>query len=59
MHYTLAQSFTAISTLAAGWLMVRAGAAKKRLVVRKSPRVCPSCGRRRVDGRCRCTDGGS
>ena len=54
MHFTLAQSLTATSTMAAGWLMVRAGVAKRALTIRK-PTRCPSCGRSRKGNGCRCT----
>ena len=53
MHFTLTQSFAAISTGAAAWLMLQAGTAKGLLrleVVR-----CTSCGRQRPRGRrCSC-----
>jgi hypothetical protein len=50
MHATV----TAISTAAAVWLMVRAGAAKGVLRIRVESR-CAACGRRRVHGDCPCT----
>jgi hypothetical protein len=56
MHYTLSQSFGAISTLAAAWLMVKAGVAKRGLVV-KAPKRCAACGRRRDRRACRCGNG--
>jgi hypothetical protein len=56
MHYTLSQSFGAISTLAAAWLMVKAGVAKRGLVV-KAPKRCAACGRRRDRRTCRCGNG--
>jgi hypothetical protein len=56
MHLTLAQSFAAISTAAAGWLMVHAGAAKGALRIKTADR-CASCGRLRSRGRCSCTNG--
>jgi hypothetical protein len=56
MHLTLAQSFAGISTAAAGWLMVRAGAAKGALQVKAAER-CAACGRRRRGGLCGCTGG--
>jgi hypothetical protein len=54
MHMTLGQSSTAISAAAAAWLMIRAGTAKKMLVVR-TPSRCASCGRRRTRRGCSCT----
>jgi hypothetical protein len=54
MHLTLAQSFAAISTAAAAWLMVRAGAAKGALSVKTAQR-CAACRRRLDRGRCLCT----
>jgi hypothetical protein len=56
MHLTLAQSISAISTVAAAWLMVRAGTAKGALRV-KEPSRCAACGRRQVRGRCLCASG--
>jgi hypothetical protein len=53
MHLTIAQSFSAISTVAAAWLMVRAGAAKGALSI-KAPRRCAACGKRPARGRCLC-----
>ena len=53
MHLTLAQSFAAISTAAAGWLMVRAGTAKGALTVKVADR-CAACGRKRRGGLCAC-----
>jgi osmotically-inducible protein OsmY len=52
MHLTLAQSVAWVATGAAGWLMVRAGSAKRALGVKTASR-CASCGRRR-EGRQRC-----
>jgi hypothetical protein len=40
-----------LAASAAGWLMSRAGLAKKTLEVRRKRRPCPSCGR--LDG-CSC-----
>ena len=57
MHLTLAQSFAAISTAAAGWPMVRAGTAKGALKVHTRER-CAACGRRRDSRSCHCTDVG-
>ena len=54
MHLTFAQSFAAISTAGAAWLMVKAGAAKHTLSV-KTARRCAACGRRPSRGRCLCT----
>jgi hypothetical protein len=55
IHLTLSQSMASISTLAAAWLMIRAGSAKGALTLRKEPR-CPSCGRRRTRRGCLCTN---
>ena len=55
MHMTLAQALVFTSTGAAGWLMMRAGTAKKVLKPRRPDR-CPSCGRLRSGRSCRCTD---
>jgi hypothetical protein len=54
MHLTLAQSFSAVSTVAAGWLMVKLGGSKKMLSFRPPDR-CAACGRRQNRGRCLCT----
>jgi hypothetical protein len=54
MHLTMASSFAAVSTVAVGWMMARAGAAKGALTLR-TPRRCASCGRRRGARACRCT----
>jgi hypothetical protein len=54
MHLTLAQAFPAVSTLAAGWLMVKIASAKGVVKVRQADR-CASCGRRRDRGQCHCT----
>jgi hypothetical protein len=54
MHLTLAQAFPAVSTLAAGWLMVKIAGAKGVVKVRQADR-CASCGRRRDRGQCHCT----
>jgi hypothetical protein len=54
LHLNLAQSFVAISTTAAAWLMVRAGTAKGVLKAKTADR-CASCGRLRNRGRCQCT----
>jgi hypothetical protein len=51
---TLAQAFPWVSTLAAGWLMVKIASAKGVVKVRKADR-CASCGRRRDRRQCRCT----
>jgi hypothetical protein len=55
MHLTMASSFAAVSTVAVGWMMARAGAAKGALTLR-TPRRCASCGRRRGARPCRCTN---
>ena len=55
MHMTLAQALVFTSTAATGWLMVRAGTAKKALKLRRPDR-CPSCGRLRSGRSCHCTD---
>src|SRR5215831_13525943 len=47
-----------VAWIAAGggaWMMVRAFVAKGVLKMR-APSHCAACGRKRVDGRCRCTD---
>jgi hypothetical protein len=54
MHLTLAQAFPAVSTLAAGYLMVKIASAKGVVKVRQADR-CASCGRRRNRGQCQCT----
>ena len=54
MHFSLAQSFAAISTAAAAWLMLRAGTAKGALKIR-TPDRCASCGRLRPVRPCPCT----
>jgi hypothetical protein len=54
MHMTLTQTFGAISTGAAAWLMVRAGASQGLVKIR-APEKCASCGRRRLARRCPCT----
>jgi hypothetical protein len=55
MHLTLAQLLPSASAAVAAWLMVRAGAAKRTLVVR-APSRCAACGRRRIGGRCDCKE---
>ena len=55
MHLTMAQSFSAVSTAAVAWLMIRLGASKGRLAVKVANR-CAACGRKRTRGRCRCSD---
>jgi hypothetical protein len=50
MHVTVQM----LATLGAGWLMVRAGAAKKRIRLKVAER-CASCGRLRGRGPCPCT----
>lgn len=54
MHLTVAEALAATSTCAAGWLMVKAGTAKRALRLR-GPARCPSCGRHRTAAGCRCT----
>jgi hypothetical protein len=54
MHFTLAQTLSVATTLGAGWLMVRIGAAKSALKI-KRPERCAACGRTRVRRRCECT----
>jgi hypothetical protein len=54
MHITFEQSFALISTAGVAWLMIRAGTAKKMLVVR-TPSRCASCGRRRTRRGCPCS----
>jgi len=55
MHVTLAQALPTVSTLAAGWLMVKIASAKGVVKVRQADR-CASCGRRRDRGQCHCTN---
>jgi hypothetical protein len=45
MHLEPHVAIVAISTLAAGWLMITAGLQKSALERRRHKRVCPSCGR--------------
>jgi hypothetical protein len=54
MHLTIAQSFSAVSTAAIAWLMVRLGASKGALQVKVADR-CAACGRVRTKGRCPCS----
>jgi hypothetical protein len=54
MHVTLAQALPAVSTLAAGWLMVKIASSKGLVKVKQADR-CASCGRRRERGQCHCT----
>jgi hypothetical protein len=56
MHFTLTQAIAWIATLGGGWAIVRAGTAKGVLKA-KEPTRCAACGRKRVRGRCPCTDG--
>jgi hypothetical protein len=53
-HFTLEHSLGLISSAAAAWLMVRAGAAKHQLLIRPRAR-CAACGRRLTTGACPCT----
>jgi hypothetical protein len=55
MHLTIGEAMVAISTAAAAWLMVRAGAAKGMVTLRAASR-CASCGKRRDSRDCRCGD---
>jgi hypothetical protein len=54
-HLTLQQSFAMLSTGGAGWLMLRAGTAKRRIEFKRSRSNCAACGRRRGARGCRCT----
>jgi len=45
MHLDPHVAIAAISTLGAGWLMMKAGLEKSALERRRQRRVCPSCGR--------------
>ncbi len=45
MHLDPHGAIAAVSTLAAGWLMISAGLHKSALEHRRRKRVCPSCGR--------------
>jgi formate dehydrogenase maturation protein FdhE len=45
MHLDPHVAIAAISTLGAGWLMMKAGLQKSALEQRRQRRVCPSCGR--------------
>ena len=45
MHLDPHVAIAAVSTLAAGWLMMKAGLQKSALERRQRRRVCPSCGR--------------
>jgi len=45
MHLDPHVAIAAVSTLAAGWLMITAGLGKNALERRSDRRVCPSCGR--------------
>ena len=45
MHLDPHVAIAAISSLAAGWLMITAGLQKSALERRRHKRVCPSCGR--------------
>jgi hypothetical protein len=55
MHLTLSQLLPSASAAVAAWLMIRAGAAKRMLVMR-APSRCAACGRRRTGGRCGCSE---
>jgi hypothetical protein len=55
MHLTMATSFAVVSSVAVGWMMAQAGAAKGALSLR-TPRRCASCGRNRGARACRCTN---
>ena len=45
MHLDPHVAIAAVSTLGAGWLMMKAGLEKSALERRRQRRVCPSCGR--------------
>jgi hypothetical protein len=45
MHLDPHVAIAAVSTLGAGWLMIKAGLQKGALEHRRRKRVCPSCGR--------------
>ena len=45
MHLDPHVTIAAVSTLAAGWLMITAGLEKSALERRRRKRICPSCGR--------------
>jgi hypothetical protein len=45
MHLDPHVAIAAVSTLGAGWLMIKAGLQKSALEQRRHKRVCPSCGR--------------
>jgi hypothetical protein len=45
MHLDPQLAIAAITTLAAGWLMMAAGVEKRALERRRRHRVCPSCGK--------------
>ena len=45
MHLDPHVAIAAVSTLAAGWLMINAGLQKSALERRRHRRICPSCGR--------------
>jgi hypothetical protein len=55
MHLTMAQTFSAVSTFAIAWTMVRLGVSKGALHVKVADR-CAACGRRRTRRRCPCAD---
>jgi len=54
MHLTLSQFVVVASSAGAGWLMMRAAAAKRMLSVKSADR-CASCGRLRDRGHCVCS----
>jgi hypothetical protein len=45
MHLDPHVTIAAVTTLAAGWLMIKAGLQKSALEHRRQRRICPSCGR--------------
>jgi hypothetical protein len=45
MHLDPHVAIATVSTLGAGWLMIKAGLQKSALEHRRHRRVCPSCGR--------------
>jgi hypothetical protein len=53
-HLALGQTLVLVSTTGAGWLMLQAGIAKKKIRRRELVR-CAACGKRRAAGRCTCT----
>jgi hypothetical protein len=56
IQLTSQQTMPAIAAGVAGWLMVRAGAGKRLLSMRR-PTRCAACGQPRTARICRCTGG--